>query len=53
MIPIKISLQNFLSYRNDVPPLDLAGIHLACLGRLFANYPRVGPRQEGDRLRGQ
>ena len=31
MIPIKISLQNFLSYRNDVPPLNLAGIHLACL----------------------
>ena len=31
MIPLKLSLQNFLCYRNDVPTLDLSGIHLACL----------------------
>lgn len=30
MIPIKIELHNFLAYRNP-EPLDLAGLHLACL----------------------
>ena len=31
MIPLKLSVRNFLCYRNDVPPLDLRGIHVACL----------------------
>ena len=31
MIPLKLSLQNFLCYRDDVPTLDLSGIHVACL----------------------
>ena len=31
MVPIKLTLQNFLCYRGDVPPLDFRGIHLACL----------------------
>ena len=31
MIPLKLSLQNFLCYRDNVPPLDVSGIHVACL----------------------
>ena len=31
MIPLKLSVRNFLCYRGDVPPLDLEGIHVACL----------------------
>ena len=31
MIPLKLNVRNFLCYRDDVPPLDLAGIHVACL----------------------
>ncbi|MXZ92842.1 MAG: SMC family ATPase [Chloroflexi bacterium] len=31
MIPLKLSVRNFLCYRDDVPPLDLRGIHVACL----------------------
>ena len=31
MIPLKLTLKNFLCYRDDVPTLDLEGIHLACL----------------------
>ncbi|MFB3091853.1 MAG: AAA family ATPase [Dehalococcoidia bacterium] len=31
MIPLKLSLKNFLCYRDDVPPLDFSGIHVACL----------------------
>ena len=31
MIPLKLTLSNFLCYRDDVPPLDLEGIHIACL----------------------
>ena len=31
MIPLKLSLKNFLCYRDNVPPLDLTGIHVACL----------------------
>ena len=31
MIPIRLSVRNFLCYRDDVPPLDLRGIHVACL----------------------
>jgi exonuclease SbcC len=30
MIPLKLSLSNFLCYR-ECPPLDLSGIHVACL----------------------
>jgi len=30
MIPVKLSLSNFLCYR-ECPPLDLSGIHVACL----------------------
>ena len=28
---MKLTLSNFLCYRDDVPPLDLEGIHIACL----------------------
>ena len=31
MIPLKLTVSNFLCYRDDVPPLDLEGIHIACL----------------------
>ena len=31
MIPLKLTLRNFLCYRDGLPPLDLRGIHLACL----------------------
>ncbi len=31
MIPLKLSLRNFLSYRENVPPLDFEGVHVACL----------------------
>ena len=31
MIPLRLSVRNFLCYRDDVPPLDLQGIHVACL----------------------
>jgi len=31
MIPARLSLRNFLCYRDNVPPLDFTGIHVACL----------------------
>ena len=31
MIPLKLTLSNFLSYRENVEPLDFAGVHVACL----------------------
>ena len=31
MIPLKLTLRNFLSYRDDNPALDLSGIRVACL----------------------
>ena len=31
MIPLKLSVKNFLSYRDNVPILDLEGVHVACL----------------------
>ena len=31
MVPLRLTLKNFLCYRDDVPPLDFGGIHLACL----------------------
>ena len=31
MIPISISLQNFLSYGENVPHLDFSGFHVACI----------------------
>ena len=31
MIPLKLSVKNFLSYRDNVPVLDLEGVHIACL----------------------
>jgi exonuclease SbcC len=31
MIPVKLSLKNFMCYRDNVPPLSLDGIHVACL----------------------
>jgi len=31
MIPGKLSMRNFLCYRDNVPPLDFSGIHVACL----------------------
>lgn len=31
MIPLRLSVRNFLCYREKVPPLDFAGLHLACL----------------------
>ena len=31
MIPLKLRVHNFMCYRDNVPPLDLRGIHLACL----------------------
>ena len=31
MIPLRLSVKNFMCYRDDVPVLDLEGIHVACL----------------------
>ena len=31
MIPLRLSVRNFLCYRDDVPALDLRGLHVACL----------------------
>ena len=31
MNPLKLTLQNFLCYRENVPTLDFTGLHLACL----------------------
>ena len=31
MIPLKLSVKNFLSYRGQAPVLDLEGVHVACL----------------------
>ena len=31
MIPVKLTLENFKSYRKGVPTLYLAGVHIACL----------------------
>ena len=31
MIPVRLKLRNFMCYRDDVPPLEFEGIHLACL----------------------
>ncbi len=31
MIPLKLHVRNFMCYRDNVPPLDFSGIHLACL----------------------
>lgn len=34
MIPLRLQLRNFLSYRDDVPPLFFDGFKLACLSGL-------------------
>ena len=31
MIPLRLTVKNFMCYRDDVPVLDLEGVHLACL----------------------
>ncbi|HEX75020.1 MAG TPA: SMC family ATPase [Dehalococcoidia bacterium] len=31
MIPVKLSLKNFMCYRDNVPPLSFDSIHVACL----------------------
>ena len=31
MIPLRLSLKNFMCYRAGLPPLDLSGIRVACL----------------------
>lgn len=31
MIPLRLSLRNFMCYKENVAPLDFSGIHLACL----------------------
>jgi exonuclease SbcC len=31
MIPVKLSLRNFMPYRDNVPPLYFDGIHTACI----------------------
>lgn len=31
MIPVRLQLKNFMSYGEGVPPLELAGVRLACL----------------------
>ena len=31
MIPLRLTVRNFLCYRNDVGPLDFEGVHVACL----------------------
>ena len=31
VIPVKLSLNNFMCYRDNVPPLSFDGVHVACL----------------------
>jgi exonuclease SbcC len=31
MIPVKLAMRNFMSYRDNVPPLYFDGIHTACI----------------------
>ena len=31
MIPLRLAVKNFMSYRGEAPVLDLEGIHVACL----------------------
>ncbi len=31
MIPVRLQVRNFLCYRDNAPPLEFAGIHVACL----------------------
>jgi DNA repair protein SbcC/Rad50 len=31
VIPVRLRVRNFMCYRDNVPPLDFEGIHLACL----------------------
>jgi len=31
MIPVKLSMRNFMCYRDNVPPLHFGGIHTACI----------------------
>lgn len=31
MVPVQLSLRNFMSYGEDVPPLDFSHFHVACL----------------------
>ncbi len=31
MIPLRLTVKNFMCYRDDAPVLDLEGIHVACL----------------------
>jgi exonuclease SbcC len=31
MIPIKLALRNFMPYRDDVPPLNFTGVHIASI----------------------
>ncbi|MBI2847441.1 MAG: SMC family ATPase [Chloroflexi bacterium] len=31
MIPLRLFLKNFMCYKDNVPPLDMTGLHLACL----------------------
>src|SRR5687767_7152756 len=31
MVPVRLTLQNFLSYGESCPPIELDGIHVACL----------------------
>ena len=31
MIPLKLTLSNFLCYRENVPPVDFTGLHVACI----------------------
>lgn len=31
MIPVKLTLRNFMCYRENVPPLSFVGIHTACI----------------------
>ena len=31
MIPVKLSMRNFMCYRENVPPLHFTGLHLVCL----------------------
>ena len=31
MVPLRLTVKNFMCYRDDVPALDLEGVHVACL----------------------
>jgi len=42
MIPVSLTVRNFMCYRDDVPALNFGGIHIACLSGDNGNGKKLG-----------